>query len=349
MKSLYAAFLALAGSVSILFGMTGCNSSSTDAEAVIDLRKVSDGKVPIHDLYDTIEVVALEDAPGGLPLSDLSVTEDRFFLKGGDRLILSYRQDGSLADSLNPGKAIVDYSIYQEKILDILFDGEMRAYRLPDLTLSDRRTLDTLVTTTRLARRADDVMYLPGYKGPETFLCEYYFDTKKYYASPGFYEFEQPEQASALTRKMRLFQAKDRLVLLDPASGWLWSCLEFTCGYLWLDFKRQEGDALTVTYAQVTDQNAYYSLLLNGEEYFLIYDRAAKKGRLLKTTREGLSLPLGEIRDGVNYFCCPAADLPRYLTRDVLTLESASAMDTAIRDGGYVVVKYHLSLKNAAR
>lgn len=345
MKTFSALFLALINTASILCAVTGCNSSSTDAEAVIDLRKVSAGKVPIHDLYDKIEVVPLENVPGDLPLSDLSVTEDRFLLKGGDRQILSYRQDGSLADSLNPGKSIVDYSIYQDRILDILFFAEMHAYRLPDLSFSERRALDTLVTPTRLARRANNVMFLTAYKGSKDYVCEYYFDTKKYFASPGLYEFEQPEQASAFTQKMRLFQAKDRLVLLDPASGWLWSCLEFTCGYLWLDFKRQEGDALTVTYAQVTDQNAYYSLLLNGEVHFLVYDRAAKKGRLLKTTREGLSLPLGEIRDGVNYFFCPVASVSHYVSRDVLDQKNASILETAVREGKDVILKYHLAYK----
>ena len=343
MKNFCTRLLTLAGLVSLLSAMTGCSFSNTDAEAVIDLRKVSAGKIPLRDIYDKVEVVPLENAPGDLPLSDLSVTEDRFYLKGGDRLILSYRQDGSLADSLNPGKAIVNYSIYQDRLLDILFFAEMRAYRLPDLSLSERRTLDTLVTPTRLARRADNVMLLPGYKGPKVYICEYYFDTEKYYACPGFYEFEQPEQARRFTQGERFLHAGDRLILLDPASGWLWNCLEFIFGYLWLDLKRNEGDTLTVTYAQVTDKNAYYSLLLNGEEHFLLYDRKAKKGRLLKTTREGLSLPLGEIRDGVNYFCCPAEDLPRYLTRDLLTPENASAMDAAIRDNKYVLIKYHFA------
>ena len=347
MKNFCAFLLTLVGAASALFGVTGCGSSGSDAEAVIDLRKVSDGKMPIHDLYDTIEVVALEDAPGGLPLSDLTVTEDRFFFKGGDRLILSYRQDGSLADSLNPGKAIVDYSIYQDRILDILFDGEMRAYRLPDLSLSGRSTLDTLATTTRLSRCSENLMFISGYKGLKDYLCLYYFDTKKLYACPGFYNFKQPEQARSFTQRVRYFHVNDKLILLDPASGWLWLCGDFSFGYLWLDFKRKEGDKLTVTYAQATELNAYYALSLNGEELFLAYDRTTKKGRLFKTTREGLSLPLGELRDGINYFCCPAAELPRYLTRDVLTPESASAMDAAMRDGGYALIKYHL--KTSAR
>ena len=347
MKNFCAFLLTLIGAASVLFGVTGCGSSGSDAEAVIDLRKVSDGKIPIHDLYDTIEVVALEDAPGGLPLSDLSVTEDRFFLKGGDRLILSYRQDGSLADSLNPGKAIVDYSIYQDRILDILFDREMRAYRLPDLSLSGRSSLDTVVTPTRLARRAENVMNLTGYKELKDYLCEYYFDTKKYYASPWSHDIKQSEQTRSYAQEARFFYVNDDLVQLDPASGWLWLCREFCFGYLWLDFKREEGDTLAVTYAQATDLNAYYALSLNGEEHFLVYDRTAKKGRLFKTTREGLSLPLGELRDGINYFCCPAADLPRCLTRDVLTPESASAMDAAMQAGGYALIKYHL--KTAAR
>ncbi len=342
MKNFCAFLLTLVGAASVLFGVTGCGSSGTDAEAVIDLRKVSDGKMPIHDFYDTIEVVPLEDASGGLPLSDLSVTADRFFFKGGDRLILSYRQDGSLADSLNPGKAIVDYSIYQDRILDILFDGEMRAYRLPDLSLSDRRTLDTLATTTRLGRYSKNLMLISGYKGLKDYLCQYYFDTKKYYASPWSHDIKQSEQTRSYAQEARFFYVNDDLVQLDPASGWLWLCREFCFGYLWLDFKRKEGDKLTVTYAQATDLNAYYALSLNGEEHFLVYDRTAKKGRLFKTTREGLSLPLGEIRDGINYFCCPAAELPRYLTRDVLTPESASVMDAAMQAGGYALIKYHL-------
>lgn len=338
MKDFCAFLLTLTSSVSILFGVTGCISATTDAEAGIDLRKVSKGRIPLRDIYDKIEVVPLDNAPDGLPLSELSVTADRFLLKGGDRLILSYRQDGSLADSLNPGKAIVDYSVYQDKTLDVLFFAEMRTYHLPDLSLSGRNALDTLVTPTRLARRSEKVMVLPGYKGDKDYLCEYYFDTKKYYASPGKLDGEKTKQ---IVKGMRFLRSENRLLLLYPNSGLIWVCGEFTYGFLRPDFKRREGDMLEITYAQVADRNVYYSLLLNGEEHLLVYDQTTGKGRLLKTTREGLSLPLGEIRDGINYFCCPADELPRYLTRDLLDSESASAVDAAVRNGAYVIIKYH--------
>lgn len=343
MKNYSIFLLALFSAASVFFMITGCGSSTTDAEASIDLKKVSDGKIPIQDVYDKIELIPLDRGPVGLPLSDLSVTEDRFFLKGGDRMILSYRQDGSLADSLNPGKPIVDYSIYKDKILDILFPAEMCAYHLPDLLLPERRILDTLVTPTKLARKAERVMLLTGYKRNKDYLCEYYFDTKRYFASPGFYEFEQTGQARTFTQRMRFLHSNDTLLLLDPASGWLWECGEFTFGFLWLDFKRREGDTLTVTNAQVTDQYVYYSLLLNDEEHFLFYERATRKGRLIKTTREGLSLSLGVIRNGANYFFCPAALISRYVSRDLLDQKNISILDTAVGEGKDVILKCDLA------
>lgn len=332
---------ALISAVLFLCGMAGCMPKK-GIDGSVDLRKVS--TVSIRELYDKIELVPLDNSGGETAstpsLSGLSVTKDRFVFLDGDRAVLSYRQDGGLADTLNPGRPVMDFSVYQDRILDVLLKHEIRTYRLSDFSLLQCTFLDTLVTVTRLARREENVMNLPGYEGNRDYMCEYYFDTKRYFTSAGQMN---SERVGSIVKGMRFLRKGDDLLVLYPHSGQIWKCGDFFGHFLWPDFIRRKGDELEFLFAQVTDGKVYYSLLLNGEKHLLVLNRADGKYLLAKTSREGLYLPLGMIRDGVNYFCCSAEDLPRYLMRDLLDPESAEAMDAVVRDGKNVVIKYHLA------
>ena len=329
-----------------LVGLNGCNLAEGYGESV-DLRKATSGKVAIRDIYERIEIVPLDNAPEGLSretsLSGLCVTGDRFILQDRDRAVLFYRHDGSLANILNPGVPVTDFSIWQERVLDMLSGYEIREYALPDLSLLRRTQLDTLVVPTRIGRREKNVMILPAYAGNRDYMCEYYFDRKYYAASEGNMD---SGQTPDIVKHMSLFRYGDQLLALYPHNGQIWRSAEFFGVFLWLDFKQRDGDTVEFLSAQVTDDKVYYALLINGAEHLLIYNRADEKYSLIKTTSESVSLPLGVIRDGINYVCCATADLPRYLKRELLDPQNASVFDNAISAGQYVVIKYHFRKDN---
>ncbi len=325
----------------------GCESSRS-VDGQVDLRKASDQKISIHAVYDRIEVVCLDNVPENATsapvLSDLSVTGDRFFLRDGDRAILSYRQDGHLAAILNPGVPIKEYAVYKDRILDVLSEKEVYEYLVPEFSFQQKVLLNTdnpdlfEVTPVNLVRLSEEMMMFPAEKGDKDYWGEYHFDTNKYYVSPG----KKSEAEGSVAEKIQLFCLGDKYLALFPYSGQIWELGDFVGHYLWLDFKQKKSDVLEFLFAQVSDDKVYYSILLNGEPHFLIYNRSDQKYVFIKTTREGLTLPLGVIRNGINFYCCPSKDLPKYVSRDLLDSDSVAAVDRAVKGGFNAMIKYHL-------
>lgn len=350
MTGYFKCFLATISVAFVLCVYAGCDASRSN-DGLVNLRKVSDRRMSIHVFYDNIEVVCLdnvsEDAVSPPALSGLFVARDRFYFRDGDRAILSYWLDGHLADSLNPGVPIMDYSIYQERIIDILSGDEVLEYSVPGFSPRQKTLLesddpdDSGVIPVKLARQTGDKMILLASRGNKDYLGEYYYDTKKYYVSPG----KKGEGSESVSSRVQFLRYGDRLLTLYPNTGQLWEQGEFLGHFLWLDFKLGKKDMLEFVSAQVTDEKVYYSLLLNGEMLLLTFNRADRRYTLVKATQEGLSLPLGIIRDGINYFGCPSKELSKYLKLDLLDSQSSVAMDRAIKSNSNVVIKYHLATR----
>ena len=337
--------------VSVAFAICvfgGCDAFKT-LDGMVDLRKVSDRKASMREFYDRIEVVCLDNVPENTAsapvLSGLSVTGDRFFFQQGDRAILSYRQDGRFADSLNPGVPIKAYAVHVERILDILSGKEVYEYRIPGFSFQQKMILEPddpedsdAIPVNLIRLPGGRMMMFPVYKGNKDYWGTYYFDSNKYYVAPGI----KGEATECVAEKVRLIRYGDSALALFPYSGQLWELGDFIGHFLWPDFKPGKRDTLEFLFAQVTDEKVYYSILLNGAQHLLIFNRADRKYVCVRTTREGLSLPLGVIRDGINYYYCPSADLPRYVARDLLDSDSIAAMDRAVKGGLNVMIKYHL-------
>lgn len=324
-------------------GIAGCGSIS-GGDLVIDLRKAPKDKNPISLLYDRIELIALDNLKKGAAfvpsLTKLSVTADRFFFKCGDSIIVSYMNNGSFADVLSPGKMITDYSVYRDSILDVLSDKEILSYSLSDYSLKQSVTVDTPVELTRIARH-ENVINISGYLDTQQYICKYYFDKKYFGAAEGKIS---NADIRRVIENMSYFYSNDHLLALYPCSGRIWEYGDdFNYIFFDPDVKSNKDDVLEFRSAQVTDSKVYFSLLLNGEEHLVIIDRGNNKNILIKTTKEGVHLPVGVIRDGVNYVLCTAADLPRYLTRDLLDSQCAESMDSVIKNNNNVVLKYYLS------
>ena len=363
MKDYCKLFPVLISTLCCLIGVAGCRSSQSD-NVIIDLRKSPDKKVFVNKIYDRIELVPLErPGSGALPaasLSSLSVTEDRFYFKCGDSTIVSYFKDGRLADSLAPGGLITDYSIYRDSVMDVLSGKEILSYSLPDHSLTRRVTLDTPVSLKKIARWRNQI-FLPGYIDSQEYICEYDCERNSFARVPR--NADVPDVRKNV-EQMNFFRHDGHLMSLYPYSGRIWENAVFSFIFVEPDFKIRQNDNLEFLSAQVSDHKIFYSLLLNDEEYLLALDRVdrtvayllddgkehqftehgvGREFHYVNTTREGVHLPLGVIRDEVNYVSCTASDLPRYVNRDVLDSRSAEAMDEAVRNKSNVVLKYCLA------
>ena len=342
---------------------TGCRSLLSD-DVVIDLRKSPAKRVSVNKIYDRIELVSLESpGAGSMPspsLSSLSVTEDRFYFKCGDSTIVSYFKDGRLSDSMAPGGLITDFSIYRDSVMDVLSDKEILSYSLPNHSLTRRANLDTPVSLKKIARWRNQI-FLPGYVDSQEYICEYDCERNSFARVP---RNANVPDVKKNVEQMSFFRYDDHLMSVYPYSGRIWENAVFSFIFLEPDFKIRQNDDLEFLSAQVSDHKIFYLLLLNGEEYLLALDRAdrtvsyllddgkehqytehgvGKESLCVNTTREGLHLPLGVIRDEVNYVSCTAADLSRYVNRDMLDSHSAEVMDEAMRNNSNVVLKYYLA------
>ena len=343
MKGFCKSSRALLSVICCLIGTAGCGSQS-GGNLVVELRKAPKDKNPISLLYNRIELIVLDKPDKGTAivpsLTNLSVTADRFYFKCGDSVIVSYMNNGRYADSLSPGKVITDYSVYRDTLLDVLSDKEILSYSLSDYSTKQAVTIDTPVKLTRIARH-ENVINISGYLDTHQYVCKYYYDKGYFGAAVGKIS---NADIRRVVENMSYFYLNNHLLALYPCSGRIWEYGD-DFNYIFLDpvVKSNRYDVLEFRAAQVTDSKVYYSLLLNGEEYLAIIERDNNNTILIKTTKEGLHLPLGIIRDGINYVLCTAADLPHYVTREMLDSENAEVLDKAIKNNRDVVLKYFLA------
>lgn len=352
-------FPVLISALSFTLGASGCHSMLSDS-IVVNLNKAPGTKISIKQIYKKIEIVPLDNVEGDFSssLSTLSVTKDRFYLKSGDSMIVSYTHNGRFVDSLHPGSVVTDYYIFKDSVLDLLAGKEFLSFSLPDYTLQQRIPLVTQVALTKIAREDENVVCFSGYKDVNDYTCKYYCDKQYLSEAPGS---TTSTNIKRIEEEVHYFSYCDHLFKLFPHSGCIWECGDFTYQFFNPTFRLKNGRVKFCS-AQITDSKIYYqlllgnkehililnradrsvSMLLNGEERELIFLEAEKKYLLLNKCREGVYLPLGVMRDGINYFCCPAADLPRYLTNDLLDSKNATTMDIAQKNNDYVVIKYYL-------
>lgn len=360
MKDYFRLFPVLISSLLLSIGVFGCVSMLSDS-IIIDLDKAPNNKISITRIYERIEIVPLDNLGRGnlSQLSELSVTRDKFYFKCGDSMIVSYSQDGRLIDSLSFGSLVTDYYIFNDSILNLLAEKEFISYFLPDNSLMKRTFLETPIALTKIAREDENVVLFSGYNGSNDYSCKYYLDKNVFSEAQGQINYSN---ITKIAEGIHYFNYCDHLYKLYPHSGCIWECGDFHHQFLNPIFKKKNSGGIEFRSAQITDNKIYYSLLINDKECLLILNRAEraysmllngeereftvhganKKYLLINKSREGVHLPLGVIRDGINYFYCSSSDLYRYLTRDLLDSQNAEMMDVAVKKKNNVVIKYFL-------
>lgn len=345
--------------VSILF--PACSTTPESGVFPVRLDRVSDGKMPLHRLCSKVELIPLETVPES-PVGDLSkiaVSEDRFYIQKGSRRILVWNKDGSFSGCLEMDSDITDYSLFEDQKLELLSEYDVFEYGLPDLSqtlhlhISDKSVnLKTIARVTAKMTQIDRYgkakdmweerkIMMGGYADGSEYMCSYDLDNKKYSVSEGM-KGESPVSSSDM-EKSRFFWCGDKTYSLHASDGHIYRHSAFSGPqYVW-SFEGTDGKGLRFMNAQMTPEKVYISFQKeDGQNQMLIFNRKDGRYTILRRVAGNLEFPLGVIREGVNWFCCPSAALGRYVDKNVLDDFNASILDSLVSHPGPVVIKYDL-------
>lgn len=277
----------------------------------VNLRKAFRQKTAAKDLYSRVDVCPLR-LPATVALPEdprLDVADNLLFLSdaSGEQIVV-LGTDGAFVTQVDVGAPITDFSAVGN-MLDVLCGNEVKEYSLPDF--SQTRTLSLSkddITLTGMQRVDEDALWLYGNKEGKSYegayLCarDYYFMTRDNV-------FHTPDQHGDFFRcndTTFFFLTTGQIFVYDAPSDFVF--VPFTP-----DFGKHEPK---VTGMQMTTDHLYMQMRLREQDLLLVYDRAGERNRLFRTTTEGLVFPLGVIRDGVNYYCCPARRLKDFVSAD---------------------------------
>jgi hypothetical protein len=294
----------------------------------VDLNKAFRQKTAAKDLYARVEVLPL-NLPASVALPEtprLDAADSLLFLPdaSGEQLVV-LGTDGSFVTLISAGAPIADFSACG-KTLDVLCGSEVKEYSLRDFSLTRTLSLPTDgVTLAGMQRVDEDAMWFYGNKDGKAYEGVYFF-ARDHFSLTRDNIFHTPDQSGDFFRcndTTFFFLTTGRIFVYDAPSDFVF--VPFTP-----DFGKHEP---VVTAAQMTTDHLYMQMHLQEQDLLLVYDRTGKRHRLIQMTSEGLVFPLGVIRGGVNYYCCPARRLEEYVLPGTVTLP---------KNTDYILLKYTL-------
>jgi hypothetical protein len=270
----------------------------------VNLRKAFRQKTAAKDLYTRVDVLPLH-LPAAVAFSEASridATDSLLFLldASGEQIVV-LGTDGSFVTLVGAGTPITDFSACGNT-LDLLCGSEVQEYNLQDFSLTRTLSLPTDgVTLTGMQRVDEDALWFCGDKGGKAYEGAYLF-ARDYFFMSRDNIFHAPDQSGEFFRcndTSFFFLTTGRIFVYDAPSDFVF--VPFTP-----DFGKHKP---VITAVQMTSDHLYMQMRLREQDLLLVYDRSGKGHRLLQRTTEGLTFPLGVIRGGVNYYCCPAHQL----------------------------------------
>ena len=289
----------------------------------VNIDKAMRQRVSTRDLYKEVEVIPLR-CPAGTALGQqgrvvMDVTADRFFLL--DRTqneVLVFDREGAYLTSIQSAAEIIDISVYQDRILDVLTAESVAEYATGDCSQLAKYTFQNEdVTLYSVVRVDDDVIDIYGSKEGIAYDCSYLVSQSRFFSLKRYNPYQLAYVPAEEYRNSRFFRSGDATWGFLSRSGEIDRfCKDgfIAPSYFW-DFGKWTP---TFTNVQRKDDRIYFAYEADGQEGVLVYDLARKSGKAISQTVEGLAFPLGVIYAGSNYFCCSAKDLSRYLPPDRL-------------------------------
>ena len=306
----------------ILICLLVCSCGQGDSNLLkVNVDKALKRPVGSQDLYSGADVIPLQ-CPGGTSLGQegrvvMDVAADRFFLLDKKKNeILFFDWKGSFVTSVKCEEPIIDFSVYQDQLLDVLTEKAIFEYAIDDGALTETYAIqDNDVTLKCIARVDEDSIDMLGYFNGYAYDCGYTIGKDRFYSvarpAPDYPTSHIYVPASEV-QNSRFFRCNDSVYSFQSHSGEIFAYTKDD--FIWpayvFDFG---GSALSITNVQKTADRIYLAFESEGTANVLVYDLAGKGYKVVRQTKEGTAFPLGVIYDGSNYYCCPASSLSRYL------------------------------------
>ncbi len=287
----------------------------------INIDKALRRPVGSQELYTGADVIPLR-CPDGTSFGQegrlvMDVAADRFFLLDEEKNeILFFDWNGSFVTSVKCEEPVIDFSVYHNKLLDVLTEKAIFEYAIADGTLAGTYAIqDNDVTLKCVARVDDDSIDMLGYLNGYVYDCGYTIGKNRFYSvarpAPDHLASNGYVPASEV-QNSRFFRCDDSVYSFQSHSGEIYGYTEDD--FIWpayvFDFG---GSYLSVTNVQKTADRIYLAFESEGADHVLVYDLAGKEYKVVRQTKEGTAFPLGVIYSGSNYYCCPASSLSLYL------------------------------------
>ena len=274
----------------------------------VDIDKALKKPVDARDVYSEVTVIPLR-CPEGMTVGQekvvLDVAADRFFLLDRNE-ILVFDGAGEYVTSITSEEAIIDFSVYRDRVLDVLTAGAITEYDIKDGALLDTYPIrDNDVILTGIAKVDDDSIDMTGYLDGTAYDCGYLVDRAYFYsvARPAPDYLVSHAYVPAVEIQNSRFFRCDGSVYNFQRSGWIFGYTgnDFIYpAYQW-DFGKRSP---TFTNAQKTADRVYLAFDMDGKDYVLVYNPDNRKYNVV----ENKTFPLGVIYDGCNYHCRPEGD-----------------------------------------
>ena len=300
----------------------------------VNLRKAFRQKTSVKDLYARIDVIPLR-VPDGIRIGQgqmlFEVAADRFFLLDKNE-ILVFDWAGDYVASIKCEEQIIDFSAYQDRVLDVLTAGAITEYDIRDGALLDTYPIrDNDVTLVSIVRVDEDSIDMFGYRDGIIHDCGYLVDRAYFYTVPRPAENYLTTHAYAPAEGMqnsRFFRRDGEVYGFLSRSGEIdrYTGDDFNYpAYEW-DFGKRSP---VFTNAQMSGDRIFLAFELDGKDCVLVYNLKNGKYQVLESD----IFPLGVIYSSSNYYCCPARRLEEYVLPGTVTLP---------KDTEYILLKYTL-------
>lgn len=270
----------------------------------VDLDRALKHPAGMPEAYAQVEQIPLR-LPEGVAAGDgavLEVAADRFFVLDAERdRILVFDGTGDYLTTLACAEPVIDFSVYRDRLLDVLTAGGITTYSIADFAVRERHPIrDDEVALHAVARVDDDSITMCGTLDGQAYGCGYLVGLER------FYSVHASAVAASDYERGRFFRCGDSTYYLCRRAGVIYGYTgdDYIHPAYGFDFGRRSPSLLR---AQKADSRIYLALELDGEEFLLRYDLKDRHYRLFRRADGGAAFPLGVIYDGSNYCLRPAS------------------------------------------
>ena len=276
----------------------------------VDVDKALKKRVDVGKLYSEVTVIPLR-CPEGMTVRQegkvvLEVAADRFFLLDKEKNeILAFDGAGNHVASIKCEEEIIDFSAYQDRVLDVLTAGAISEYDIKDGSLQATYPIrDNEVTLVSIVRVDDDSIDMSGYLDGNAHDCGYLVDRAYFYTVPRpvadyrVNAYVPPEEM----QNSRFFRGNGNVYGFLSRSGQIdgYTGDDFNYPAYGWDFGKRTP---VFTNAQMLGDRIFLAFELDGKDCVLVYNLKNGKYQVVESD----SFPLGVIYSGSNYYCRPAS------------------------------------------